>query len=454
MASYKVRGTKHNVIFNYKAPQSGEQKMHWESYLTAREAIQRKTYIDYLQKERLYDEIYNAVLEYRDQQAAITAEKEAEKIVARYGGAADEPPCPYPRNADNTGKTYREFAEEWLPFHSRKKRYSPSTYDSYHGILTAHVLPYFGERIMSRITARDIDAFVYYLSYKPVKGTQFYGVNPDELTTLSSSVIKKAHQVLMSGFPTAKKWGFTREIPVSTMPTGRYNRRKSWTSKEVFNHLSTIRDTTLHLAVHLAFVCSLRAGEVAGISLSSIDLDDKSLWITQEVQRVSDRALDVLPKNEIICLFPKQSEASKSRLALKAPKTDGSFRKVYLTTPLCEEIAVQISWIEKNRQYMGEEYSNYELLLCRPDGFPLEPQKISKKFQKWQAEHQINNPISFHGLRKSGQMHKVRLSQNNYQLVAEAAGHTPRVLMAHYNEVFDSEKRALVSLVEDNFYTV
>lgn len=60
--------------------------------------------------------------------------------------------------------------------------------------------------------------------------------------------------------------------------------------------------------------------------------------------------------------------------------------------------------------------------------------------------------IEFQGLRKSGQMHKVRLSKNNYQLVAENAGQSPEVLMSNYNEALDSEKRALSRLVEDSFY--
>lgn len=62
------------------------------------------------------------------------------------------------------------------------------------------------------------------------------------------------------------------------------------------------------------------------------------------------------------------------------------------------------------------------------------------------------NALISRGLRKSGQMHKVRLSQNNYQLVAENAGQSPEVLMNHYNEALDYEKRALSRLVENSFY--
>ena len=49
-------------------------------------------------------------------------------------------------------------------------------------------------------------------------------------------------------------------------------------------------------------------------------------------------------------------------------------------------------------------------------------------------------------------MHKVRLTQNNYQLVADNAGQSPEVLMHNYNEVLDSEKRALAKMVEASFY--
>ena len=69
--------------------------------------------------------------------------------------------------------------------------------------------------------------------------------------------------------------------------------------------LGEIEDPILHFAVHIAFVCSLRVGEVAGISCASIDFRHRSLWITQIVQRVSDKALQELPKEEIIKVLPK-----------------------------------------------------------------------------------------------------------------------------------------------------
>ena len=101
-----------------------------------------------------------------------------------------------------------------------------------------------------------------------------------------------------------------------------------------------------------------------------------------------------------------------------------------------------------------EEYRDYGLLICQTDGRPVDPRNLEKSFKEHQKRIGIpeNERIDFQGLRKSGQMHKVRLSQNNYQLVAENAGQSPEVLMNHYNEALDYEKRALSRLVENSFY--
>lgn len=99
-------------------------------------------------------------------------------------------------------------------------------------------------------------------------------------------------------------------------------------------------------------------------------------------------------------------------------------------------------------------YQDYGLLICQPDGRPLDPNNLESAFRKHQDR--INVPfedrIDIQGLRKSGQMHKVRLSKNDYQLVAESAGQSPEVLMSNYNEALDSEKRALSRMVEGSFY--
>lgn len=65
------------------------------------------------------------------------------------------------------GKTYCDFVEKWLPFHARKNRFSPNSFDSYRQNLDNHILPYFGSCVMSKIRSEDIDGFLDQLSKKP-----------------------------------------------------------------------------------------------------------------------------------------------------------------------------------------------------------------------------------------------------------------------------------------------
>ena len=70
--------------------------------------------------------------------------------------------------------------------------------------------------------------------------------------------------------------------------------------------MESIDDKLLHLAVHLSFVCSLRAGETAGIEAIPIECHDIRLWIKHQIQRLSDKALSFIASNEIFFVFPKQ----------------------------------------------------------------------------------------------------------------------------------------------------
>lgn len=443
MATYKIRGSSHNVIYTYRTTE-GQYKQHWESYDTELEAIQRKAYIDFLQKNKRHDDIRLAAAEYKEKRGPAKATYSA--VLSDSGQAK-------PSQEDNTHRTYAEFIDRFLPFYARKQRFSPNTYDSYAGNLKNHILPYFGDCIMSRITSEDIDNFLDYLSKKPCKGSKSYGKKAAEAPKLSSATIKKCYNILMLGFITAKKWHYVTEIPETSAPAEKAKKRNAWTPEQVFDVLTRIEDDPLlHLAVHMAFVCSLRAGEVAGIRIDSIDFRDRSMWITQIVQRVSDKSLQELPKEEIIKVFPKKLATSASSLILKGPKTEGSRRKQYLTTPLLQEIKRRLDAINANKEFLGPEYHDHGLLFCQPDGTPLDPKSLDKSFKERQTALHIVDQIEFQGLRKSGQMHKIRLTQNNYQLVAENSGQSPEVLMSNYNEALESEKRTLSLLVETSFY--
>lgn len=447
MATYTIRGTTHNVIYTYKTV-DGKSKQQWESYSSKLEAIQRKAYIDYLQAQNRASDITHEAAEYRRKKAV---EKTAQKIAAENAAVVVEPPSI--ETEDNMSKTYREFMERFLPIYARKRNFSPKTYDSYRQNLETHIYPYFGDWVMSSITSSAIDGFIDYLFQKPCRGSKSYGKRASEIPTLSSGTVKKCYNILTLGFETAKRWNYISEIPNTKGPSEHYKKRKAWSSEHISKILDQIHDDPiLHLSVHLAFICSLRAGEIAAIDINSINLDEGSMWISQILERVSDESLKTLSKEKIAKVFPKQFSNAKSRLVLKTPKTEGSLRKQYLTRPLVQEIKERIAEINKARELLGPEYQDNGFLICQPDGRPVDPNNLCKSFKKWQSAMNITDQIDLQGLRKSGQMHKIRLTKNNYQLVAANAGQSPEVLMHHYNEALETEKQQLASMVESSFY--
>ena len=168
---------------------------------------------------------------------------------------------------------------------------------------------------------------------------------------------------------------------------------------------------------------------------------------------MTDRALKATAKEDVIRIFPKKKGESGTQLVLLTPKTEGSVRRLYLNKFLKEDIEARLLQIEKDKQYYGDAYNDYGLLICLPNGDPVERTRMQRWFKNWQAKNDIAIKIDMQGLRKSGAMYKLRLSDYDYQAVQLETGHsTPNVLMAHYNEVMVSEKSRLVEKFENDFY--
>ncbi len=451
MASIKYKGNAVKVVYDY-INRDGEKKQQWETYYTELEAKQRKVIIDDLQKKKDYTALLSEVIAYKEKMNALRVERGVKVNT-------NVPDTHKPKDKNNLDKTFRDFIYKWLPFYERNKGNSVKTYDSKLSALRTHILPYFGHRIMSTITAQEYDDFIDYLNQKPCGGSKAYNKEPDEIPTLASSSVIKCYLILSAALPTAKEWGYITEVPKFQRPSVKTEKRAFWMPETVFNALEQMEESEendfVHLCVHLAFICSLRAGETSGILIKDINLSGQSIYIQQEIQRCSDEALARLPKSDVIFVFPKQKSDAQTSLVAKGLKTDKSERTVYLTRQLEDEIRKRLERIEKDKAYYGDKYNDYGLLLCWPNGNPMESINLGRAFKKWQKKNGTHkdSQIDFQGLRKSGQMHKIRLSQFNYQLVASLGGHSPEVLMSNYDEALETEKRALANRIEANFYT-
>lgn len=85
------------------------------------------------------------------------------------------------------------------------------------------------------------------------------------------------------------------------------------------------------IALNLAFSCSLRMGEMLGltwdccdISKESIEINQAHIYVNKELQRVTKDAVRELDAKDVLLVFPEKSKKNTTVRVLKTPKTDSS----------------------------------------------------------------------------------------------------------------------------------
>ena len=311
MASILRRGDSYSVRFKYK-DHAGRICEGWESFKTKKEAQDRK----------------------------ISVEKEL------LDGTFLIPDA----------MTVAEMLYKWLPIQSSKHKWAPKTYTHTVAMIQNLVVPYLGKKQIQKVQTYDLEQFYATLSRTP-RGLYKQGVkqtltDKQKRQFLTGASIREVHAMLKTAFSYAVEWGLLLKSPIPReAPKSTSEERAIWDEKTMLAALQTMTDPTLHLAVHLSMILSLRVGEILGLQPGDIDFDAAdgrgTITVGRSLQRTEKAALEKTDPNQIYRIFPDQREGSSSALVLKKPKTKKSSRTLYLTRPLKEEL---LAWLEKLRQ--------------------------------------------------------------------------------------------------------
>lgn len=239
------------------------------------------------------------------------------------------------------------------------------------------------------------------------------------------------------------------------MATIRKRKNKTVWDAETFKlALTDIDDPLLHLAVHIAFICSLRIGEAMAITWDCVNLDKKNVHINKTLQRVSKEALALLPKDNLIFIFPPKMEDKKSVLILKNPKTESSDRFVFIPEPLKAELIKRKEQIEREKAYLGSDYHDFNLVFALEDGFPIKPKLCERWFKKWQLRTGYNFPeLIFHEIRHCSTTYKLGISRGDVKSVQGDTGHSRGdMVLDIYSHIQDKNRADLMNSIEDDFY--
>lgn len=358
--------------------------------------------------------------------------------------------------------TTEEYLMEWLSFY-KKCGNAISTCSMVEGIMLNHIIPEFGKRKLQSLTPKDMELFFLSLKTKHHcrSDYRYKNVPDDELPLLSPKTIRHIYIYFKMALDKAVEWNTLSKNPIIIPPPAVDEvEQPAWDEDTLLDALSDIGNPLLHLCLHLAFVGSMRSGEIAGLTWDKMDWENDFYRIDQIIQRAKKSALSNEYAKKPIFVFPnsiftRKSEDIKSCLILKEPKTKKSKRTIYWTQQLKQELIARKQMVDRRKAILGDEYNDYNLVICLEDGRPVEPKLIAKWFKKFIERHGGVYPkVKLHSLRSTSTTYKLIVSHGDIKSVQGDTGHaTAQVTMNTYAKIQDKERRKIAKALEDNFYS-
>lgn len=405
MASIVKRKKKYSVVYMY-TDENGVKRQRWETFNTNAEAKKRKTQVEFQQNT----------------------------------GTFIAP----------VAKTLSELLEEYMSVYG-VSTWAMSTYEGRRSLINHYINPIIGDMKLEDITPRIMDK--YYrdlLSVKAVSSKCRRAKNE----FLTPHTVREIHKLLRNAFNQAVKWELMSRNPVehATLPKEEKTERNIWTAETLFQALEVCDDDILALALNLAFSCSLRMGEMLGLTWDCIDISQTSIFVNKELQRVNRDALEKLDNKGVIMKFPAALSSTNTRLVLKEPKTKTSIRKVFLPKTVAEMLIARKEEIEELKALFGSEFTDYQLVFCSTNGRPMEGQVINRGLNKLIRENDLPK-IVFHSLRHSSITYKLKLNGGDMKSVQGDSGHAQAKMVADvYSHIIDEDRMMNAQRFEETFY--
>lgn len=437
MASIKQRKNSFSVIYWYKN-ENGERKQQWDTLDTRKEAKQRKAFVEYYQEKFgcvivPLEEQYVKQIETNENEQEINAEKDI---------------------------TLREFLKIFVKLYGSSK-WSVSTYSSKLSSINNYINPIIGDWKLQEITTKKLSE--YYNQLLSVPEVARANRQPTGRCVQPAN-IKKIHDIIRCALNQAIRWEYldtTMRNPASlaTLPKIQKVKRKVWSISTFREALKNSDDEILKVTMNIAFSCSLRIGEITGLTWDDVIIDEHSIAtnnarviVNKELSRVNLKAMQELKEKEIIKIFPTQKPNATTRLVLKTPKTETSNRTVWLPKTVAEYLVQYKKEQQELKEFLGSAYTDYNLVVALDNGNPVESRIVRDRVQKLCNEYGYDYVV-FHSLRHLSTGYKLKMTNGDVKSVQGDTGHAEAEMVTDvYSEIIDEDRRLNAQKMDDQFY--
>lgn len=280
---------------------------------------------------------------------------------------------------------------------------------------------------------------------------------------VTACTIEKIVKLMRTAFRQAVRWGLIGSNPFdnAVLPKREKKERAIWDVKTIRKALDECEDGRLFIALNLAFACSMRLGEITGLQWDCVDIsdraianDDASIRIERELERVDQEAINALGNADIIMVFPRvMVKKSKTRLVLKKPKTDTSIRTVWIPKTLALILREWRQRQEAWKEFMGEDYVDYNLVLAQENGRPCGDRIIGNAFARLKEKADLPDVV-FHSLRHSSTTYKLKINHGDIKATQGDTGHAgPEMVTKVYAHILDEDRKINAQKFEAAFYS-
>lgn len=412
MASIVKRKNRYSVVYSYE-DEKGVKRQKWETFDTNADAKKRKAQIEFEQQSGTF-------------------------IVP-------------------TATTVSDLLEEYCSVYG-VNNWAMSTYHSKKGLMYNYIIPLIGDIKLDDVTPRLMDNFYKSLLKVKPKSTKYKKAQTEFLT---AHTVREIHKFLRSAFNQAVKWELMSRNPVlnATLPKEQHKKREIWTAETLLHALEVCEDDILKLAINLAFSCSLRMGEMLGLTWDCCDISEESIaennasiYINKELQRCNIDTMALLDNKDIIQEFPHILKSNTTSLVLKAPKTPTSVRKVFLPSTVAYMLIERKKQIDDMKELYGDEYTDYNLVFCHPSGRPMEGQVINRALKQLIKDNDLPD-IVFHSFRHASITYKLKWNGGDMKSVQGDSGHARMDMISNvYSHIIDDDRRFNAQKFEEQFY--
>ncbi|MFE4019726.1 tyrosine-type recombinase/integrase [Streptomyces sp. NPDC059101] len=268
---------------------------------------------------------------------------------------------------------------EWLPYwldNVIKPNRKRSTYSKYAMHMRLYLVPLLGTKRLETLGPRHVRVFLADVARKS-----------------SPATAKEAHRVLRTALTAATREELVTRNVASLVEAPKVVSRETtpWTLDETLTFLEEARRDPLYAAFALAIAMGLRRGEVLGLRWSDVDLDDRVIRVSNQVQRIGGE------------LYQDTTKTGKIR-----------------PVPLPLICLAALRWHRLRQSHeaakQGAELDAAGLVFTTRSGRPIEPRNLNRSFSRLTASAGLR-PIRLHDAR------------HGCATLLTAAGVPPRVLM-------------------------